>query len=132
MPDRSTPATPPAGRRPADPAAAVATEEIRTRRLVVVDEAGEERIVATVKRGMATLRVLVAGGAPGEETMVDISAGHDSEFGPSIGVYLCARGDEMAVFSAWRDDTTPWREGAGPWRAVVSGPAIDAYLAEAG
>ncbi|MGH9091292.1 MAG: hypothetical protein ACRDZR_07955 [Acidimicrobiales bacterium] len=119
------------GERPAV-TGAVATEEVRTRRLVVVDEVGEERIVATVDRGQATLQVLVAGCPDGEETMVDISAGDDPEFGPSIGVHLCARGDEVAVFTVWRDDATPWREGAGPWRAAVSGPAIDARLDEAG
>lgn len=132
--DRDTPTDPirSTGERPADPGAAVATEEIRTRKLVVVDEAGEERIVATVDRGLATLQVRVAGCPDGEETMVDILAGDDPEFGPSIGVHLCARGDEMAVVTLWRDDARPWQEGAGPWRAAVSGPAIDAHLAEAG
>jgi hypothetical protein len=118
--------------QPPDPDAEVAIDEVRTRRLVVVDEAGEERIVATVDRGLATLQVLVAGCPDGEETMVDISASDDPEFGPSIGVHLCARGDEVAVFTAWRDDIGAWREGSGPWRAAVSGPAIDAALDEAG
>ena len=118
---------------PADPGTAVATtEEVRTRRLVVVDEGGEPRIVATVDRSHASLRVLVAGCERGEETMVDISAGDDPEFGPTIGVHLCGRGDEMAVMSVWRDDTEPWRHGCGPWRAAVSGPAIDATRTEAG
>ena len=121
----------PASARPT-PAQPWPPRRFRTRRLVVVDEAGEPRIVATVVRGQATLRVLVAGCPHGEETMVDISADDGPEFGPSIGVHLCARGDEMAVFTVWRDDLSPWREGAGPWRAAVSGPAIEARLDEAG
>lgn len=99
---------------------------------MVTDQAGEARIVGEVIGAHATLRVLVGGCAAGEETMVDILAGDDPEFGPAIGVYLCAKGDEMAVLTAWRDDVGMWREGCGPWRAAVSGPAIDAALDEAG
>ena len=100
---------------PAAPPGVAPSDEIGThRRGGHRRRAGEDRIVAEVTGGHATLRLLVAGGVAGAETMVDISAGDDPEFGPSIGVHLCAGGDEMAVFSLWR-------EGAGPWRAA--GPA---------
>lgn len=103
-----SPVTPPTG----------PTDEVRTRRLVVVDEAGEEHIVAEVNGGHAEVQLFLAGSVPGHDSMVVLSAGSDPQLGPTVGVHLWAEGDQLAGFSGWRD-------GADPWRADLDGPALD-------
>ena len=101
-----------------DPIRADLVDEVRIRRLVIVDDAGQERIVAEVTRGHAEVRLLLADCRRGHESMVALSAGSDSLFGPMVGVHLWAEGEQLGWFSAWRD-------AADPWRAYLGGPALE-------
>jgi hypothetical protein len=84
-----------------------ASTEIRTRRLVVVDELDNARIVAEVVRGMAELRVTTAD----PRTHVLIYAGPTmTEGSDAIGVELFVGDDSVARVHAWSDgDGWSWR-----------------------
>ena len=65
-------------------------DEVRTRRVVVVDEAGRPRITIGVERGAASVRVDAAGGNPSVEVYaVDALEGD----GPEVGLALVVDGD---------------------------------------
>jgi hypothetical protein len=94
--------------------------ELRTRRLVVVDAEGHERIVGEVCQGTAELRLEIPGGRPGSRSAVVLFAsplvpGPDpggAGFGPAVGIQLWAEGDAVAEIDAWPD-------GDGRWQAHV-------------
>lgn len=89
--------------------AAMATE-IRTRRLIIVDASGSERIIGETRHGTAELRVENPGEEKdGTESAVAIFAspvttGPDpggTGLGPAVGIHLLAEGDAVAEFDAW-------------------------------
>jgi len=89
--------------------------EIRTRRMVVVDASGSERIIGETRHGTAELRVENPGGnQEGGESAVAIFAspvttGPDpggTGLGPAVGIHLLAEGDAVAELEAW-----PGRDG---------------------
>lgn len=98
-------------------------DEIRTRRLVVCDDEGRERIVAEVRNGQAQLRLSFVGpslpprrtahtdGAP-RASVVVFACPADGDLGPLAGLQVWADGDVVAAVEAWRD-------AGGPWRAAV-------------
>jgi hypothetical protein len=75
----------------------------------VVDDVGEERILAKVTGGHAEVWVRLADAVPGYQSMVVLSAGSDRLLGPMVGVHLWADGDRLAWFSGWRDGADPCR-----------------------
>lgn len=83
-------------------------DELRVRRLTVVDEHGVERVVAEVKRGAAELRVELPG-----EAIVTLVAASDLHLGPIAGLHLSADGDSVAELLTFRED--------GQWKVTVSG-----------
>ena len=105
--------------------AVVGTGEVRTRRLVVTDDAGEQRIVAEVVHGHADLRVQAARTARRDGSMVMLSAGADPDLGPMVGVHLWAEGDQVAGFSAWRDGTEDWCTSLDSGEDHAGGPLDD-------
>lgn len=123
--DRQPPARRPAGPgtdgRPVhEPVSAV--DEVRTRRLVVCDDQGHERIVAEVRNGQAQLRLSFVGPSPEVQrdgpstvpraTVLVFACPADGDLGPLAGLQVWADGDVVAAVEAWRD-------GSGPWRAAV-------------
>lgn len=78
--------------------------EVRTRRLVVTDDSGVDRIVGTVEHGTAELSLLAGVSAlDGRTELVAFAAGGDEALGleSRIGVQLRRRGDEVAELAAW-------------------------------
>ena len=65
-------------------------DEVRARRVVVVDAAGRPRIVLGVEPGVATIRVDAEGGDPSVELYVVDAIDAD---GPEVGIALVAGGD---------------------------------------
>ena len=108
MTDTAVPGPPhPAPGGPAGPGSVVCTEEVRTRRLVICDEEDRARIVATVDRGMAEVRVAVD---PDDDrfTGVVLAAGHP-DYGPVIGLHLFAGGNEVTSFVVVVGPGREWR-----------------------
>jgi hypothetical protein len=89
---------------------AAASDEVRTRRLVIVDSDGTQRIVGEIASGCAELRIELPG-EPGSHSGVVIYAIAGDERVPaaSIGIQLWARGDSVAEFEASPDDSGEWR-----------------------
>lgn len=80
------------------------TKEVRTRRLVVVDDDGQERITGEIVRGTAELSVDLPGQPPGRRSSVLAFANPgDEELGlpPGLGVQLWLEGDAVDEFGAW-------------------------------
>ena len=88
--------------------------EVRTRRLVVVDDDGHERIVGEVVSGYAELRLDLPGTAPERSTSLLLFASdvRGNDQGPSLGFQLWIDGDSVLGFSAHE-------EGSGVWVADV-------------
>lgn len=90
--------------------------EVRTRRLVVVDDLGRPRIVARVVRGMAEVVVEGAETGPGERTGVALFAtggpgpkgGAGGELGEGLGVQVWVHGDPVVEMEAWQEDGGRW------------------------
>ena len=70
------------------------TDEVRTRRLVVVDDAGRPRITVTVERGTASVRVDAPGGDPSVELYALDALDADP---PEVGWALFARGNVVTT-----------------------------------
>ena len=65
-------------------------DEVRTRRVVVVDAAGRPRVVLSADPGVGSVRVDAAGGDPSVELYAVDAIEAD---GPEVGVVLVADGD---------------------------------------
>ncbi|HVC25449.1 MAG TPA: hypothetical protein VND23_06820 [Acidimicrobiales bacterium] len=77
--------------------------EVRTRRLVVVDDDGDERVVAEVADGHAELRLDLPRGQRGQRSSVLIFATPPSaELGEGVGLQLWGDGDSLLELCAWR------------------------------
>jgi hypothetical protein len=93
--------------------------EVRTRRLVVVDDAGVPRLVAEVVEGTAELRLSTAMARRGRGTAVVLhaGAGPDGEdervqgrgLGALMGLQLWAEGDALVELDAWPGPDGQWR-----------------------
>jgi hypothetical protein len=82
------------------------SHELRTRRLVVVDDHGAPRVVADVTRGTAELRVTDGDGA---EVVLHAGAADLDGVEPSFGAHLRHGGDALAEVDAAPDDGGRWR-----------------------
>lgn len=87
----------------AEPAGAGTDAELRTRRLVVVDDEGVERVVASVTAGMAEVRVLLDAVVRGRPSGVSLFAGTDADGVSVVGLALVADGDSVAEVLARRE-----------------------------
>ncbi len=76
------------------------SDEVMTRRLVVVDAAGTPRVVAEVARGTAEVRVTLARDTPGAEVVLHAGAPDLEGAAPAVGLQLRARGEWVAAFEA--------------------------------
>jgi hypothetical protein len=89
--------------------ASIATA-VSTRRLVVADGDGRERLVAEVRGSTVELRLVSHG--PGTADAVASVLLHASdgggELGPAAGVQLWAHGEAIVEIDAWPDDTGRW------------------------
>jgi hypothetical protein len=93
-----------------------ASDEVRTRRLVIVDDDGTDRIVAEVRRSIAEVRVALPD-IDGHTGSVQIyAAEHDGkgELGPMLGVQAWADGNVRAGIDVWLEE--------GRWRSTVYSP----------
>lgn len=79
-------------------------DEVRTRRLVLVDDQEEERVIAGVDGEVAEVRVRVPHQAGLPSTEVALFAAPAGTLLPSgVGVQLWADGDVVAELTWWRD-----------------------------
>jgi hypothetical protein len=91
-------------------------DETRTRRLVVHDDEGRERIVAEVADGTAELRVELAE-SPGRRSAVVVVAGPlltgrspgDDGVGPAVALQVWADGDTVIGLDAWPGAGARWQ-----------------------
>jgi hypothetical protein len=106
-------------------------DEIRTRRLVVVDDLGRVRLVTEVIGETTELRLELPGGAPGDRaTGPDDGAatrsgagraavvlhatpstvdGPDDGLGPAVGIQLWADGDSVVEIDSWPGPDGRWQ-----------------------
>lgn len=83
--------------------------ELRTQRLVVTDEVGNERIVGEVVGGHAELQLVMPGSQPLEGTAVTLfSMLGDEDAPPGVGLQLWADGNALLEINAWRDNQGNW------------------------
>lgn len=88
-----------------DDQVAAVLAEVRTRRLVVVDDHGDERIVGEVVNGQAELRVQLRS-PTGRSTAVLLYAAPDGDTtppGPGLGLQLWAEGGARVEVNLWAD-----------------------------
>lgn len=95
---------------------AALTNEIQTRRLLIVGAPDEPQIVCEVNHGTAELRVEVAAGDQPQPAVVLFASGptvasdrNDAGLGPSTGLQLWGDGDTVVELDAWCDDAGRWR-----------------------
>ena len=85
---------------------------VRTRRFVVTDDSGAERIVGEVVNGNAELRIELTGDRPEHSASVVIYACPDPDgLGSAVGVQLWAAGNAVAELNAWPGADGRWRSG---------------------
>lgn len=87
-------------------AVAASNEETRTRRLVVTDEAGVERIVGEVVGTTAELRLDLPGSQDGRRTSLLVFANPGDEatnLGSGVGVQVWLNGEAVDELSVWGD-----------------------------
>lgn len=83
--------------------------EIRTRRLVVTDSDGSDRIVGEVVDGHAELRLDLPGtAAPARSSVLVFSAPERGELGEGVGIQLWLRGETVLEVAAWRETDGRW------------------------
>jgi hypothetical protein len=75
-------------------------DEVRTRRVVIVDEHGRPRVTLSVDRGTASVRVDAPGGDPSAELF---AVGPVEADGPEAGLALVVHGDVVTVVRAAGD-----------------------------
>jgi hypothetical protein len=92
------------------------SDEIRTRRLAVVDEDGTERIVAEVVRSMAEVRVALPEIDGHTGSLQLYAAEHDGRghLGPMLGLQLWVDGNVRAGIDVWPGD--------GRWKSTIYTP----------
>ncbi len=88
--------------------------EVRTRQLIVVDEADHPRIVGEVFADVAELRLELPGSGdqPGPELLLfAVASSHPApiELGPAVGMQLRAQGRAVFELDAWPDADGVWR-----------------------
>jgi hypothetical protein len=84
--------------------------ELSVRRLAVVDERGQERIVGEARGDDAELRVqLDAGGLLGTASVVLFAYGARDGLDPTVGVQLWAHDEPLAELEVWPDVHGRWR-----------------------
>ena len=87
---------------------ALATE-LRTRRVVVVDDESAERVVIDTVDDVAEVRVFVPGTAPGKSCMAALfAAAVTSDGGLGAGLQVVAEGDNVIELAAWRIEPRRW------------------------
>lgn len=80
-----------------------AGDEVRTRRLAVVDRDGGERVVAEVVDGHAEVRLAVPGAPAGRASLAVVFATpDDGGLGTGVGLQLWGDGDAVLELCAWR------------------------------
>jgi hypothetical protein len=89
-------------------------DEVRTRQLIVVDEADRPRIVGEVFADVAELRLELPGSEnqPGPELLLfAVASSHSApiELGPAVGIQLRAQGRAVFELDAWPDVDGAWR-----------------------
>lgn len=91
------------------------TGEVRTHRLVVVDERGNERLVAEVRGSTVELRLTTAGLGDGARPTAVLYVTDDRGpraaalgIGAATGLQLWAEGNAVAELDAWPDDSGSW------------------------
>lgn len=84
---------------------AAMASETRTARLVVVDEAGRERLVATARGAALELELGMAGSRPGRSSEVLVFAVDGREGWPGgLGVQLWVDGSVARELTVWEDE----------------------------
>lgn len=91
--------------------------EVRTRRLVVHDEEGRDRIVGEVCCGTAEVRVELGGEVPGDRSAVVLVASPlvtgrdatDDGMGPAVALQLWAEGEPVIGLETWPGEGGRWR-----------------------
>ncbi|MHB1585274.1 MAG: hypothetical protein ACYC0E_16155 [Acidimicrobiales bacterium] len=81
--------------------------EVRTRRLVIVDDEGRERVVGEVRRDVAELHVDVPRRRGDGHTSVLLFAAPVDRimgFGPGIGLQLWVDGEAVERLEVWQDE----------------------------
>ena len=106
-------------------------DEIRTRRLVVVDDRGRARLVTEVVGETAELRLELPNGPPGDRATVPDDGdgshpgesraavvlhatpatvdGPDDGLGPAVGIQLWADGDSVVEIDSWPGPDGRWQ-----------------------
>jgi hypothetical protein len=89
-------------------------DEVRTRQLIIVDEADHPRIVGEVFAGVAELRLELSGPGdqPGPELLLfAVASSHQAplDLGPAVGMQLRAQGRAVFELNAWPDVDGAWR-----------------------
>ncbi|MGH9108867.1 MAG: hypothetical protein ACRDY3_05285 [Acidimicrobiales bacterium] len=84
------------------------SDVVRTRRLVVVDEEGRDRIVAEVKGNVAEVTAVMDDSQPGRTTGVALMAEERPEPGAVLGLHLSVDDDVIAEVVTHRQ-TGDWR-----------------------
>ena len=83
-------------------------DELRVRRLAVVDEQGAERIVGQVVDGRVTLEVVLADRGRGRSSVLLFAAPQDlAGLGPGLGLQVWADGNAVVEINVW-DDGEGW------------------------
>src|SRR5262249_19241060 len=77
-------------------------DEVRTRRLAVLDDHGNEPILGEIVKGNSEMRVDLPGCEPLRSTSLLLFT-HiaDRDMGPGLGLRVLVDGDEVLVFGAW-------------------------------
>ena len=84
--------------------------EVRTGRLVLVDAAGNERLVAQVIGPVAELRLDLPGATYGRRSSVVLfGAQPHGEQGAGVGLQLWTDGNLIGELAAWQQDDGVWR-----------------------
>jgi hypothetical protein len=83
-------------------------QEVRTQRLVVVDDAGHERLVAAVVGPAIELRMPLSNSVPGHTTGILLFAIDGSDGLPGgVGVQLWGNGLLVKELTLWEDELPP-------------------------
>ena len=93
--------------------------EVRTGRLVVIDDHGDAVLTAECVGGTTELRVEIPSGSVGRSTAAVLYAGDPAraqeragvpcELGPAVGLQVWADGDAVAELDAWPGTDGRWR-----------------------
>jgi hypothetical protein len=78
-------------------------QEIRTRRLAILDADGAERLRAEVIDGVVELQLLVSGGPNSTDGVVLFAVPASEEMPPGSGLQLWSGGDVVAELEWWED-----------------------------